>query len=148
MLKTIPSIISPELMKTMMEMGHSDEIVLADANFPAATCAKRLIRCDGVMLPELLEAILLYFPLDKTVQYPAVLMSVTSTETAPAIWEAYRKIIGQTEPDFKEFEHIERYSYYERAKKAFAVVITGDTAFRANLLLKKGVVRPSIKRKE
>lgn len=142
MLKTIPAIISPELMKTMMEMGHSDEIVLADANFPAATCAKRLIRCDGLMLPQLLEAVLRFFPLDKTVKHPAVLMSVTVEETAPAIWEEYRKIIRLTEPDFQEFEHIERYQYYERAKNAFAVVITGDTALRANLLLKKGVVRP------
>lgn len=142
MLKNIPAIISPELMKTMMEMGHSDEIVLADANFPATTCAKRLIRCDGLMLPQLLEAVLQFFPLDKTVEYPAVLMSVTAKETTPAIWEEYREIIRKHEPDFLEFEHVERYQYYERAKKAFAVVITGDTAFRANLLLKKGVVRP------
>lgn len=143
MLKNIPAIISPELMKTMMEMGHSDEIVLADANFPAATCAtKRLIRCDGIMLPELLEAVLQFFPLDKSVKHCAALMSVTAEETAPAIWEEYRKIITRVEPDFQGFEHIERYQYYERAKKAFAIVITGDTAFRANLLLKKGVVRP------
>lgn len=142
MLKNIPVIISPELMKTMMEMGHGDEIVLADANFPAATCAKRLIRCDGIMLPQLLETILAFFPLDKSVRYPAVLMSVNAGETAPSIWEEYRRIIRQTEPDFQEFEHIERYQYYERAKKAFAVVITGDTSFRANILLKKGVVRP------
>ena len=142
MLKNIPAIISPELMKTMMEMGHSDEIVLADANFPAATCAKRLIRCDGLVLPQLLEVMLALFPLDKTVKYSAILMSVTAEETAPPIWEEYRKIIRQAESDFREFEHIERYQYYERAKNAFAVVITGDTSFRANILLKKGVVRP------
>ncbi len=142
MLKNIPAIISPELMKTMMEMGHSDEIVLADANFPAATCAKKLIRCDGLMLPQLLKAVMNYFPLDKTVKYPAALMSVGSGETAPPIWEEYRQIIIQAEQDFQGFEHIERYQYYERAKNAFGVVITGDTSFRANLLLKKGVVRP------
>ncbi len=142
MLKTIPAIIAPDLMKTMMEMGHSDEIVLADANFPAATCAKRLIRCDGLMLPQLLKAVMKYFPLDKTVKHPAVLMSVSPEETAPPIWEEYHEIIIQTEPDLQGFEHVERYQYYERAKNAFAVVITGDTSFRANLLLKKGVVRP------
>lgn len=141
MLKNIPAIISPELMKTMMEMGHSDEIVLADANFPAATCAKRLIRCDGLMLPPLLEAILKFFPLDKTVEHPFVLMSVTPAETAPPIWEEYRRIIQKVEPDFKEFEHVERFKYYERAKNAFAVIISGDTTFRANIILKKGVVR-------
>ncbi|HYH03722.1 MAG TPA: RbsD/FucU domain-containing protein [Bacillota bacterium] len=140
MLKGIPAIMSPELLKTLMEMGHSDEIVLSDANFPAATCAKSLIRSDGVLLPLLLETILKFFPLDKTVEHPVVLMAAPP-ETAPAIWEEYRKIIRTAEPDFKDFEHIDRYQYYERAKNAFAVVISGDTTFRANILLKKGVVR-------
>ncbi len=141
MLKGIPSIISPDMMKILMEMGHSDELVLADANFPATTCAKRLIRCDGLLLPQLLQSILQFYPLDKTVKHPAALMTVSATEVAPAIWEEYRGIIQKHEPDFRDFEHVERYQYYERTKNAFAVFITGDTTFRANILLKKGVVR-------
>lgn len=141
MLKGIPEIISPDMMKTLMEMGHSDEIVLADANFPAVTCAKRLIRSDGHKLTTILEAVLKFFPLDKSTEHPVVLMSVNSSETAPAIWEEYRQIIRKYEPNFKDFEHVERFKYYERAKNAFAVIISGDTTFRANIILKKGVVR-------
>ncbi len=141
MLKGIPPIISPDMMKTLMEMGHSDELVLADANFPATTCAKRLIRCDGLLLPQLLQAVLQFLPLDRSVKYPAALMSVATTEIAPDIWEEYRGIIQRYEPGFDQFEHVERYQYYERTKNAFAVFITGDTTFRANILLKKGVVR-------
>ncbi|MGE5582327.1 MAG: RbsD/FucU family protein [Bacillota bacterium] len=141
MLKGIPEIISPDMMKALMEMGHSDEIVLADANFPAVTCAKRLIRSDGHKLTTILEAVLKFFPLDKSTEHPVVLMSVDSCETAPAIWEEYRQIIRKYEPNFKDFEHVERFKYYERAKNAFAVIISGDTTFRANIILKKGVVR-------
>lgn len=141
LLKGIPEIISPDMMKALMEMGHGDEIVLADANFPAVTCAKHLIRSDGHQLIQLLEAVLKFFPLDKTVEHPVALMSVNSSETAPAIWEEYRHIIHKYEPDFTEFEHIERFKYYERAKNAFGVIISGDTTFRANIILKKGVIR-------
>lgn len=144
MLKGIPGIISPEMMKVLMEMGHSDEIVLADANFPASTCAKRLIQSQGLKLTQLLDAILKFFPLDQSVKYPVVLMSVNQNETAPSIWEDYRKIIEKYDQSFSGFEHIDRFDYYERAKKAFAVIITGDTTFRANILLKKGVVRDQI----
>jgi L-fucose mutarotase len=141
LLKGIPEIISPDMMKALMEMGHSDEIVLADANFPAVTCAKRLIRSDGHQLTQLLKAVLKFFPLDKTVEHPVALMSVNSSEVAPVIWEEYRRIIQEYEPDFTEFEHIERFKYYERAKNAFGVIISGDTTFRANIILKKGVIR-------
>lgn len=141
MLKGIPALISPEMMKALMEMGHGDEIVLADANFPAATCAKRLIRSDGHSLPQLLEQVLRFLPLDRSLPHPVVLMAVNSAETAPALWEEYRRILRAAEPDFDGFEHVERFQYYERAKNAFAVVISGDTTFRGNIMLRKGVVR-------
>lgn len=137
MLKGIPGIISPDMMKTLMEMGHTDEIVLADANFPAATYSKRLIRSDA-LLPQLLEEILKFFPLDK-VEHPAILMAIP--EKIPTIWEEYRKIIRKFEPNFGEFEHLDRYPFFERSKNAFAVIISGDVSFRANLILKKGVIR-------
>ena len=141
MLKNIPKILSPDLMKTLMEMGHGDEIILADGNFPAATHAKRLIRNDGLFIPELLEAFIPYFPLDQSVEHPVVVMRLTPSEKAPEIWETYRRILKEHGDPFVDFEYVERYSFYERAKHAFAIVITSDQSFKGNLLLKKGVVR-------
>ena len=94
MLKNIPEVISPELMKVLMEMGHDDEIVLADGNFPAASVAKRLIRCEGHGVSEIMEAILKFLPLDQYVEHPVALMAVVpGDKTKPTIWEEYRKII-------------------------------------------------------
>lgn len=140
MLKGIPKIISPELMKVLMEMGHGDEIVIADGNFPAATCAKRLIRCDGHNVPEVLDAILKFFPLDTYVKKPVGLMAVSPGDNVkPVIWDEYKAIIEKYEGE-KEIEFIERFEFYERAKKAFAVVATSESALYANIILKKGVV--------
>lgn len=141
MLKGIPNIISPDLMKTLMEMGHGDEIVLSDGNFPAVTCAKRLIRCDGHTIIKLLEAIMHFFPLDKKTEHPAVVMSLLTNEQAPDVWQQYKNVIQKYEEFFTDFEYIERYSFYERSKNAFAVVATSDSAFKGNIILKKGVVR-------
>jgi L-fucose mutarotase len=141
MLKNIPSIISPELMKILMEMGHGDEIVLADGNFPAASVARRLVRCDGHGVPELLEAILTLFPLDIYVDRPAALMSVVpGDKTKPTIWEQYRAILKASGEQFSDFEFVERFAFYERAKKAYAVVATSEKALYANIILKKGVL--------
>ncbi len=141
MLKNIPSIISPELMKTLMEMGHGDEIVLADGNFPAASVAQRLVRCEGHGVPELLEAILTLFPLDIYVDRPVGLMSVVpGDKTKPTIWEQYRAILQASGEQFSDFEFVERFTFYERAKKAYAVVATSEKALYANILLKKGVL--------
>jgi L-fucose mutarotase len=141
MLKNIPPIISPELMKTLMEMGHGDEIVLADGNFPAASVAQRLVRCDGHGVPELLEAILTLFPLDIYVDRPAALMSVVpGDKTKPTIWEQYRAILKASGEQFSDFEFVERFAFYERAKKAYAVVATSEKALYANIILKKGVL--------
>ena len=140
MLKGIPSVLSPELLKILMEMGHGDELVIADGNFPAAGIAKRLVRSDGIMVPELLEAILRFFPLDKYVQKPVALMALTPGETyKPEIWETYRALCKKQE-FFTDFESVERFAFYERAKNAYAVIATSETALYANIILKKGVV--------
>lgn len=138
MLKGIPSIISPELLKIMMEMGHGDEIVIGDGNFPGASISERCVRCDGHGVPELLEAMLKLFPLD-TYQKPVYIMEkVPGDNVETPIWEEYKNII---KPHTKEdMEQIERFEFYERAKKAYAVVMTGESALYANIILKKGVV--------
>ena len=141
MLKGIPSILPPELLKILMEMGHGDEIVIADGNFPAASHAQRLVRCDGHYAPWLLEAILKLFPLDTFVKQPAVLMAVVPGDNySPDIWPVYKKIVQKHEPHFTDFEMMERHAFYERARKAYAIVATGEVARYANLILKKGLV--------
>jgi L-fucose mutarotase len=140
-LKGIPSIVSPELLKILMEMGHGDELVIADGNFPAASIAQRLVRSDGNMVPPLIEAILTLFPLDPYVANPVALMQVVPGDPyEPTIWETYKAIIQKTENKKKGIENVERFAFYERARKAFAVVATSETALYANIILKKGVV--------
>lgn len=141
MLKNIPTIISPELLKILAEMGHGDEIVLADGNFPAAANAKRLIRMDGHNVSEALRSILKLFPLDNYVKSPVGLMEVVKgDDIIPVIWEDYRRILNESEEKFEEFEFIERFEFYERAKNAFAIVATSELALYANIILKKGVI--------
>lgn len=141
MLKGIPSIISPELLKILMEMGHGDELVISDGNFPAAGYAKRLIRCDGLNVPELLEAILKFFPLDTYSYAPVSLMEVVAGDTVKTpIWEVYKEIINKHEPVANKVENVERFAFYERAKSAYAIVATSEKALYANVILKKGVV--------
>ena len=141
MLKNIPSIISPELLKILHEMGHSDEIVIGDGNFPAASNAKRLIRADGHGVPELLDAILQLLPLDTYVDAPVMLMQVTpGDDVDPVIWNDYRKIVDKHQDNVR-FEEIERFAFYERARDAYAIVATGESALYANVILKKGVVK-------
>jgi L-fucose mutarotase len=144
MLKGISKLISPELIKVLMEMGHSDEIVFADGNFPAASHAKRLIRCDGHSIPKLLEAVLPLFPLDQYVEKPVGLMQVVpGDQTETPIWGIYSEIIKKHTGLKEPFEEIERFTFYERAEKAFAIVATGEGALYANIILKKGVITPS-----
>ena len=141
MLKGISSILSPELLKIMMEMGHGDELVIGDGNFPAASNAQRLIRLDGHGVPEILDAMLQLFPLDTYVECPVGLMAVTPGDpTVPVIWEDYKKIIAKHEGE-RKIEMVERFDFYERARKAYAIVATGETALYANIILKKGVVK-------
>jgi L-fucose mutarotase len=141
MLKGVPAILSPELLKVMMEMGHGDELVIGDGNFPAASMARRLIRADGHGVPELLEAIMKFFPLDGFVDRPAALMQVVPGDsTRPTIWEKYRSILKAADANFKDFELVERFDFYERAKQAYAILATGEAAIYANIILKKGIV--------
>ena len=144
MLKGIPSIISPELLKVLCEMGHSDRIVIADGNFPAESMGKNaiVIRCDGHGVPELLDAILQLFPLDTYVEKPAVLMEVMKGDNAKTtIWDTYKEII-------KKYDNrgdavvgtIDRFDFYEEAKKAYAIIATSEKAIYANIMLQKGVI--------
>jgi len=141
MLKNIPAILSPDLLKILMEMGHGDEIVIADGNFPAASHAQRLVRCDGHDVPPLLDAILQLFPLDTFVKHPVALMAVVpGDQYSPKIWPVYKKVVQKYHPNLAEFEKMERQAFYDRTRKAYAVVATGELARYANLILKKGLV--------
>jgi L-fucose mutarotase len=141
MLKTISPLLSPDLLKTLAEMGHGDEIVLADGNFPSASMAQRLLRADGHGVPDLLKATLQLFPLDTFVEHPVALMAVVPGHNyQPTIWDEYRRIIQNSGEPFTDFEYIERFAFYERATKAYAVLATGESALYANIILKKGVV--------
>ncbi|MEK0312661.1 L-fucose mutarotase [Cohnella sp. 56] len=143
MLKGIPAILSPELLKILMEMGHGDEIVLGDGNFPAASHARRLVRCDGHGIPELLEAVLSLLPLDQYTARPAALMQVVPGDTVETpIWDRYDRIVRERAGLTDAFEQVERFAFYERAKQAYAIVATGESALYANIILKKGVVAP------
>ena len=139
MLKGIPKIISPELLKIMMEMGHGDELVIGDGNFPGQSVNERCIRCDGHNVPELLEAILTLFPLD-TYQKPVYIMQKVPGDTVETpIWATFEELIAPYTDE--KLEQIERFEFYERAKKAYAVIVTGESALYANVILKKGVIK-------
>lgn len=139
MLKGIPNIISPELLKILDEMGHGDEIVIGDGNFPAASNAKRLVRLDGHNVPEILEAILKLMPLDTYVESPVMLMATSTGDPTPVIWGKYEELIKDSGNDSKMSE-IERFAFYDRAKEAYAIIATSESALYANVILKKGVV--------
>lgn len=140
MLLGIPAQISPDLLKIICEMGHGDEIVLADANFPSASIAQRLVRADGIEIPELLSGILELVPLDQYDNTNFILMEKCEGDTADvSVWSEYENILKKNNPE-AEMSFIERFDYYERAKKAYAVVATGERRQYANIILKKGCV--------
>ena len=142
MLKGISPLLSPDLLHAIAAMGHGDEIVIGDGNFPAASMGKRCIRCDGHSANEILDAILQLLPLDTFVEAPVTLISVvpgTGTEGDPPIWSEFRKTVDRYEKDINiGFE--ERFAFYERARKAYATIQTGETALYGCVLLTKGVV--------
>jgi L-fucose mutarotase len=141
MLNGIPAILSPEILKILMEMGHSDEIVIGDGNFPAASIAKRLIRSDGNNIPDLLDAILKFFPIDSYVEKPITLMAVTKGDPyKPTIWDEYKKIVLKYESGKDVFEMLEKPDFYVKARNAYGIIATSETALYANIILKKGVV--------
>jgi L-fucose mutarotase len=141
MLKGIPPIISPELIKVLMEMGHGDEIVLADGNFPAASHSSLLLNGHGHGVKAFLTAILELFPLDTYVTYPVMLMDpVEGDEKEPEIWKEYEAIVNNRSNLPVQIEKLERMAFYERSKAAYAIVATSERAPYANIILKKGVL--------
>lgn len=145
MLKGIPPILSPELLCALDQMGHGDELVIADGNFPCHSVGKNsiVIRADGHGVPEILDAILTLMPLDTYTEKPVGLMQVVSGDTCgrPEIWDTYEEILSKHEPEHHDIEFIERFDFYERAKGAYLIIATGEGAIYANVLLKKGVVK-------
>ena len=142
MLKGIPSILTPDLLKALMEMGHGDELVLADGKFPKFAHPERVIRCDGHGIPELMDAILQFMPLDPYVEHPTIYMDVLPGDPyVPTIWSEYEAIGAKWEEQGLREEKINKYDFYDRAKKAYAVVTTSEMALYANVILKKGVVK-------
>ena len=136
LLKGISPVLSPDLLKILAEMGHGDEIVFSDAHFPAHSVNARVLRADGLGCAELLEGLAPLFELDSYAT-PVVMMDAVPGDTLdPEVEKSYRKALGYT----GEIEKMERYAFYERAKKAYAVVLTGETAKYGNVIIKKGVV--------
>ena len=145
MLKGISPLLSPELLKALDEMGHGDRIIIADGNFPAESMGKncKVIRADGHGVPELLDAVLALLPLDAYVDAPVSLMEVVPGDTCgtPKIWDKYKDILHRHEPEHSGIQMVERFSFYEKAKDAYLIIATGETAIYANILLQKGVVQ-------
>lgn len=141
MLKNIPPILPPELLKIICEMGHGDEIVLADGNFPSESLGKRVVRLDGHGTCEVLKAIMQLFPLDTYATENSVLMKVVDGDTVKTpIWDEYETILEKAEGNKVKRGFEERFAFYDRAKNAYAVIATGEKALYANLILKKGVL--------
>lgn len=144
--KGVPALLSPELLYALARMGHGDEIVLADLNFPASSicqCGPLEIRADGLGIPPLLEALLKLLPLDTYVESPAAVMDLVPSDKERGlqtpVWTEYESILHRAGCT-RALAKLERFEFYERAKKAFAVVATGETALYGNLILKKGVL--------
>ena len=144
MLKNIPKILSPELLKVLCEMGHGDTLVIADGNFPAESIGKNaiVIRYDAIGVTALLEAILQLFPLDTYVEKPVSLMAVVPGDRVETpIWEEYKQQIRKVDDrGDKVVENIERFAFYKKAKDAYLVIATSESALYANIILQKGVV--------
>lgn len=143
MLKGIPDIISPELLKILHEMGHGDDLVIGDSNFPAASNAKKLVRCDGHGVIDVLDAILQLFPLDTYVESPVSLMElIPGDTTVPEIQEDIKKVVCKYEDrGEKAIEFVERFSFYEKAKNAYAIVATTEKKLYGCVVIKKGVIK-------
>jgi len=146
MLKGIPAILSPELLKILMEMGHADTLVIGDGNFPHASIAKnsKLVRLDGHSVPEILDAILQVFPLDTYVEKPAVLMEKMDCDKDLVIpvWDEYKAIIAKYDDRGADcVGNIDRFKFYDEAKECYCILQTGETAIYANIILQKGVIK-------
>ncbi|ADY55898.1 RbsD or FucU transport [Syntrophobotulus glycolicus DSM 8271] len=143
MLRGISPLISPELLKILCEMGHGDDILIADANFPAASMGRIVLQCPGIDACSLLAAILKLFPLDHLVDAPMRLMAVEEGDQylgIPEIWNRFQKVAETYQYGVKMLQ-IERQEFYRQSRQAYAIIQTGEKALYGNLLLKKGVIR-------
>lgn len=141
MLKGIDKNLSPDLIKILMEMGHGDEIVIADGNYPAASNANKLVRLDGLSGEQVLKAVLSVMPLDEDGDASITLMNVAEGMAQPEIWGRYRQVLAESGESRSDIKSLERFAFYEQASKAYAIVATGETAIYANLILRKGVIK-------
>jgi L-fucose mutarotase len=140
MLLGVSPLLSPELLAVLYRMGHGDEIVLADAHFPGESFNSRILRADGLRIPQLIDAILPLFVLDEYVDSPVLMMAAVPGDTLDArVEESYRQAIDKHWPKPPPIKRLERFAFYERARGAFAVLMTGETAKYGNVILKKGV---------
>ncbi len=140
MLKGISPLFSPELLASIYQMGHGDEIVLADAHFPGHSINQHVIRADGLQIEALLEAILPLFVLDEYVDDPAVMMAcVAGDELDLTVAASYQVMFDKWSPSVTRIHFMERFAFYERAAAAYVVVMSGATRKYANIILKKGV---------
>ena len=144
MLKNLDPLLSPDLLYVLRAMGHGDDIVIADANFPALTMGKRVVRLDGVpSSPRALEAVLSVLPLDDFVDEPAARIEVVGDPDAePEVCREFQAVLDRAEGGRVRLARVERFAFYERARQAFAVVTTGETRLYGCVWLKKGVIRP------
>lgn len=141
MLKGISPVVGPDLLAVLCEMGHGDEIVLADAHFPGYTFNVNVLRADGIGIPELLDGILPLFELDAYVDDPLVMMAaVAGDELDPTVENSYRAVIDMHAPKAPAISRIDRFDFYDRSRAAYAVLMTGETAKYGNIILKKGVI--------
>ena len=139
MLKGIAPCVSPDLLKVLAEMGHGDEIILADAHFPGHSINARVLRADGVGIATLLDGVLPLLELDAYAPPLAMMAAVPGDQLDPNVEASYMRAIHRHVPEAKAPERVERFAFYARAKTAFAVVMTGETAKYGNIILKKGV---------
>ena len=143
MLKGIDPLLSPELLQVMAAMGHGDVIAIVDANFPAASCARRLLRVEGADAPAVLRAVLSLLPLDSFVPEPAAVMAVVGDPDAePPPVRDFRAVLARATGKPVAVQVLERSQFYDRARAAFAIVATGERRFYGNILLTKGVIGP------
>ena len=139
MLKGVPAIIHPDLLKILAQMGHGDELVISDAHFPSYSISNNVVRVDKASSPEIMEAVLKLIELDQYVDKPVMLMSPVPGDCIdPDLLAEVKKITGDPE----RIDYIERFAFYERAKKAFAVVVSGESRIYGNIIVKKGVTMP------
>ncbi len=143
MLRNIPAVLSPDLLHTLRAMGHGDEIVIADANFPAESSRPKCIRLDGILATDALRAILAVMPLDTFEPVPVLTMQIVgNAEAVPDIVADFQSIIDDTADHPAKLGSLERFAFYERAKSAFAIIQTGERRLYGNIILKKGVIEP------